>query len=128
SILGFLAPPMAVVFLMGVLWKRVTPVAANTILSLGSLISFGIGICSLFGIPNKEFWPHPLLLSFYIFIGLAIFIGIITLVTEKRYAGSPLPSLNKGKVEKGGGKIVWALWIILSFVMVSLYLLFNVIL
>lgn len=128
SILGFLAPPMAVVFIMGVLWKRVTPIAANTILSLGSVISIGIGLCSLFGIPDKEFWPHPLLLSFYIFIGLVILISIITLITEKKYDGSPLPGLSKSKTDKGGQKIVWVFWIILSLVMICLYILFNIVL
>ena len=128
SILGFLAPPMTVVFLMGVLWKRVTPVAANTILSVGSVISIGIGICSLFGIPDREFWPHPLLLSFYIFIGLTILISVITLATDNRYTGSQLPGLTQIRKNKEGQKMVWALWIILTLVMISLYLIFNVIL
>lgn len=47
SVLGFLAPPMSVVFLLGVLWKRMTTRAANLILSLGTVISIGVGVVNL---------------------------------------------------------------------------------
>jgi SSS family solute:Na+ symporter len=128
SILGFLAPPMAVVFLMGVIWKRVTPFAANIILSAGSVISMGIGVLSLFGIPNKEFWPHPLLLSFYLFVGLIVLITVVTLLTEKGYAGSLLPALKQVRADKERQRIVWGLWIALIVVMVVLYVIFNLVL
>lgn len=125
SILGFLAPPMAVVFLMGVLWKKTTPIAANTILSMGSMISIGIGICVLLGLPNKGFWPHPLILSFFIFVGLIALIIIISIATMKSYRGSPLPALRKTIFQNDSNKVVWSLWIVLSTVMIALYIIFN---
>lgn len=125
SILGFLAPPMAAVFLMGVLWKKSTAVAVNTVLSAGSVISIGIGILALLGIPSKEFWPHPLLLSFFIFTGLMVLIFMISLATTKSYTGSPLPALNKTISLSSSSKLVWSLWILLSIVMVTLYIFFN---
>ena len=74
SVLSFLAPPMAVVFLYGVLWKKMTTRAANITLSLGTFISIGTGILYLWVFPaeNYTFWPHFLLLSFFLFVLLSI--------------------------------------------------------
>jgi SSS family solute:Na+ symporter len=125
SVLGFLAPPMAVVFLIGVLWKKATPIAANLVLSLGSVISIGIGICSLLKIGGEDFWPHPLLLSFFIFVGLIVMIVLVSWITMKAYKGSPLPKLKETILKNEGHKMVWALWGILSLVMIGLYIFFN---
>ncbi|MEN8229128.1 MAG: sodium/solute symporter [Bacteroidota bacterium] len=125
SILGFLAPPMAAVFLMGVLWKKATPAAANTVLSAGSVISIGIGLLSLLGIPDQAFWPHPLLLSFFIFVGLLVLIFVISKATSINYAGSPLPALRKTIAQDGSNRLLWTLWILLSLVMIALYIFFN---
>src|SRR6185503_9160942 len=69
SVLGFIAPPLAVVFLLTVFWKRTTKLAVNLILSAGSAFSLGIGVLYLwvFTADKYSFWPHYLLLSFYIF-------------------------------------------------------------
>jgi len=125
SILGFLAPPLASVFLMGVLWKKASPLAANVILSLGSAISIGIGFFSILNFPNADFWPHPLLLSFYIFIGFMIAMVLITKLFGNKYKGSQLPVLKEtiGKIKDN--KLVWGLWIVLTIVMIGLYLFFN---
>jgi Sodium:solute symporter family. len=39
SILGYLAPPLAVTFLLSVFWRRTTKLAVNLILSVGSAFS-----------------------------------------------------------------------------------------
>lgn len=125
SILGFLAPPIASVFVIGIIWKKVTPTAANMVLSLGSVTSIGIGLCSLLSFPSADFWPHPLLLSFYIFVGLLLTMVVITLLTAKNYQGSPLPKLGETIGKINDNKLVWVLWLILSIVMIGLYLFFN---
>lgn len=125
SILGFLAPPMTTVFLMGVLWKKATPAAANTVLSAGSVISIGIGLLSLLGIPDQAFWPHPLLLAFFIFVGLMVLMFVISIATSVNYAGSPLPALRKTIAQEGSNKLLWFLWILLCAVMIALYIFFN---
>jgi SSS family solute:Na+ symporter len=125
SILGFLAPPVSAVFVMGILWKKVTPTAANVVLSLGSVASIGIGLCSLLAFPSPDFWPHPLLLSFYIFVGLLISMVLITLATSKNYAGSNLPNLATTIGRIKNNRFVWLLWLMLSVVMVGLYIFFN---
>ena len=46
SVLGFIAPPMAAVFLFGVFWKRTTTLAANAALTVGTVCS--LAVCHIF--------------------------------------------------------------------------------
>ncbi len=126
AILGFLAPPLSAVFLVGVLWKRATAKGANAVLTFGTVASLGIGICYLMHWPSEEVWPHFLFLSFLIFVGLCLFMIIVSLLTQKGAEVSPLPSL--AETYRAGGKIgagVWAAWGVLIVLMVGLYIFFN---
>ncbi len=122
SVLGFIAPPMSVVFLFGTFWKKTTTKAANFILFAGTIISLGTGL--LYFITKESInWPHYLLISFYLFVILSILMVIITLATatpetEKinKLDFSNLPKSSKG---------VWISWILLIITMVGLYILFN---
>ena len=125
SILGFLAPPMATVFLLGVIWKSTTPQAANLTLSIGSVVSIGVGVCALLGYPEVNWWPHPLLLSFFLFVGLVLFITIISWFTQSGYQGSPMQGISQTLVWSDENKMVWMLWGVLTVVMVCLYVFFN---
>ncbi len=124
SVLGFIAPPLAVVFLLTVFWKRTTRLAVNMVLSAGSAFSLGVGILYLWVFtPDKyPIWPHYLLLSFYIFAILSIAAIIVSLfdskgkVYEQLETQEPLPKTSKR---------VWIMWGALAIVMVSLYLIFN---
>src|SRR6185312_11797959 len=82
SVLGFIAPPLAVVFLLTVFWPRTTRTAVNLVLSVGSAFSLGVGVLYLWVFtPDKyHFWPHYLMLSFYIFVFLLFAAIIISLV------------------------------------------------
>jgi solute:Na+ symporter, SSS family len=126
AILGFLAPPLSAVFLVGILWKRATSTAANAVLTVGTAVSLGIGFCYLKHWPSEEVWPHFLFLSFLIFAGLCLFMIVVSLLTQKAGEVSPLPSLSEtyrdsGKVSDG----VWAIWWVLIAAMIGLYLFFN---
>ncbi|GGZ34343.1 solute:sodium symporter (SSS) family transporter [Echinicola pacifica] len=125
SILGFIAPPMSVVFLFGVLWKKTTTKAANSILLFGTLLSLTIGVGYLWVFPNAEytFWPHFLLLSFYIFVFLAALIVVISYIDRNR-KNLYISTLDFGTIPKLPNKVKW-LWIALITVMVGMYLLFN---
>src|SRR5690606_4264463 len=70
SILGFIAPPLAVIFLMAVLWTRTNHAAVNTLLTFGAVLSLGTGVCYLWVFPQDVYtlWPHYLMLSFYLFV------------------------------------------------------------
>lgn len=125
AILGFLAPPMAVLFLFGVLWKRTTTLAANLALSLGTVISLGTGILYLWVFPKEkyDFWPHFLLLSFLLFLLIAAMTFIASLLTgRKKEAGSNgLAALRIPATSRR----VWTAWIILIAFMIGMYILFD---
>ncbi|MDL5510364.1 sodium:solute symporter [Arenibacter sp. M-2] len=124
SVLGFIAPPMSVVFLFGVLWPKTTTRAANAILLFGTILSLGIGGLYLWVFPNEVygFWPHFLLLSFYIFVFLSILIVVISLLDKSSSLKSN--TLDYGVLPKMKRKVK-ILWIMLIIVMVAMYIIFN---
>jgi SSS family solute:Na+ symporter len=123
SVLGFIAPPLAVVFLLSVFWKRTTRKAVNSVLSIGSAFSLGVGVLYLwvFTPDRYSFWPHYLLLSFYIFVVLLLLAVVVSLLdpspVRNDIAAQPVVTKTSGKV-----KLMWAL---LAVVMVGLYIFFN---
>ncbi len=124
SILGFIAPPMSVVFLFGVLWRRTTTKAANLVLTLGTFISLGTGVLYLWVFPNQIYhWPHFLLLSFYIFIVLAFMAFLITITDKKTHENHDV--LLKINPAAKPDRQVKLLWVLLTIVMIGLYLFFN---
>lgn len=124
AILGFIAPPLSVVFLTGVFWKKMTTRAANVTLLGGTVISIGTGILYLWVFPSREyhFWPHFLLLSFYIFAFLLTLGMVIAWFDHSGQAEKK--DFDMSGIEKPS-KSVWFAWIALIVVMISLYLFFN---
>ena len=122
SVLGFIAPPMAAVFLFGVFWKRTTRRAANMALTLGTVFSIGVGILYLWVLPAEkyDFWPHFMMLSFYIFVIIGLAMIVVSLLDKT----PPEATMMKKITEKTsiGVKIGWAALII---VMIGLYIFFN---
>jgi SSS family solute:Na+ symporter len=95
----------------------------NFILSWGSAISLGIGVLYLWVFPSKEysFWPHYMLLSFYIFALLLLVAVTISLMDK-----NPVTAIEiKKEYLPKPTKLVWRVWIALIIVMVSLYIYFN---
>lgn len=121
AILGFIAPPLSVVFLLSVFWKRTTRKAVNFILSGGSAISLGIGVIYLWVLPGESFWPHYLLLSFYIFVLLLAIAMLISVLDQNPVRHIETDKANLPKPTR----LVWRVWIALIIVMISLYFIFN---
>lgn len=124
AILGFIAPPMSVVFLFGVLWKGATTRAANFILSAGTLFSLGTGVFYLWIFPSGEygFWPHFLLLSFYIFIVLSAAMVVFSYFDRnKSTASAGQIIIADTRPHKA---VIWS-WGVLIAVMLFLYIFFN---
>lgn len=122
AVLGFIAPPLAVVFLLAVFWKRTTRLAVNVILSAGSAFSLGVGVLYLWVFPKDQYnWPHYLLLSFYIFASLFILAILISLLDRKPVRAV---EMDKALIPKTS-KLVWRVWIALIIVMIALYIFFN---
>jgi SSS family solute:Na+ symporter len=81
SVLGFIAPPMTAVFLLGVFWKRTTTQAANLALTAGTAFCLIVGILYLWG-PESDLWPHFMLLSFYLFLILVAMMVVVSLMDK----------------------------------------------
>ncbi|MCM8568456.1 sodium:solute symporter [Gramella jeungdoensis] len=124
SILGFIAPPMSVVFLFGVMWKKTTTRAVNIILIFGTLLSLGIGVLYLWVFPSatNDFWPHFLLLSFYIFLLLSVLTVILSLTDRSK--DKFVSTLDYGELPKLK-RSAWLIWAALIIVMIGLYIFFN---
>ena len=125
AILGFIAPPMSVVFLFGVLWKKTTRRAANIALTAGTAFSLGTGVLYLWIFPSEKytFWPHFLLLSFLIFLVIAL----VTYIVSRLDTGegkNDQNSLDYGKLPLPGKKLIIP-WLMLIVTMIGLYLVFN---
>jgi solute:Na+ symporter, SSS family len=126
SILGYLAPPLAVTFLLSVFWKRTTKLAVNLILSAGSAFSLFVGMLNLWIFPpdlntgENTWWPHYFLISFYIFAVLFFAAIFISLVDKNKVTAaietSPLPKTDKQ---------VKMLFGLLGLVILLLYIIFN---
>ena len=126
SVLGFVAPPVSAMFLIGVLWPRATSTAALLTLVVGSLVSISLGLCHLNGYPSEEFWPHFLMLSFYLFAGCCVFMVAVSLVTRNAPPDERLPTLKEiGTSREAGSRLVWMLWGVLAACMAGLYWVFN---
>ena len=121
SVLSFIAPPMAAVFVLGIFWKRTTVRAANFALTIGTVFCLLVGVLYLW--PPEWLhiaWPHFMLLSFELFVILLVFMVIVSL-TDKDKTKYTIPA----PIHEGWSKLAILLWIALAIVMVSLYVYFN---
>jgi len=84
-----------------------------------------MGILALSDTP-EGFWPHYLLLSFYLAAGLIVLMVILSLLT-----GAPAKKFNLPSIAQIYNKLdysarpVWIWWTILACIMVTLYLFFQ---
>ena len=123
SIKGFIAPPMAAVFLFGIFWKRTTTMAANMALTFGTAFSMGVGILYLWVFPAEKYtaWPHFMMLSFYLFVVISAGMILVSLLDKRRQECT----LNMKKVMEKPAKSVILTWTLLTIIMIGLYLFFN---
>ena len=123
SVLGFIAPPMAAVFLFGVFWKRTTSRAANMALTFGTAFSLLAGILYLWVFPAEkyDFWPHFMMLSFLLFVVISVAMVVISVLDKSSQTSN---TLNFGAIARPT-KRVSALWFMLIVVMIALYVFFN---
>lgn len=121
SVLGFIAPPMTAVFLLGVFWKRSTTRAANLALTAGTAFCLIVGVLYLWPPEWLHFpWPHFMLLSFYLFLILAAMMVIVSLF-DRNGERHDIPT----PVYAQRSKWVIGLWVALFAVMAGLYIFFN---
>ena len=123
SVLSFIAPPMAAVFVMGVFWKRCTPSAAKMTLTFGTALCLLVGILYYVMPEGLAFgikWPHFMLLSFYLFVLLMLGMVVVSLADRNSH-----PDVEIRKVNEPMKPSVLVAWCLLFVVMISLYVVFN---
>ena len=125
SIIAYFAPPVAAVFLVGVLWRRATSGAAMATLIAGTVVSLSVGLCQLKDWPYEEFWPHYLLVSFYLFVACVALMVIVSLITESPPTDRALPSLRAVQRADSPSRAIWIWWGGLAVIMTGLYVFFN---
>lgn len=126
GLVSILAPPLAVVFLWGVIWRGINGIAAEVVLYGGGLACLLLGICHVLNYPYQGYWPHFLMLSFYIFVVLSVVIVTVSLLTRST-GNSEVPTLfdRKEGEMKQQPRAVWLTWLGLAIVMIMIYIYFN---
>ncbi|WP_290793980.1 sodium:solute symporter family transporter [Flavihumibacter sp. UBA7668] len=122
GMVSILAPPLSVVFITGILWKRMNSTAAEFVLYGGGLICLLVGICNVLNLPYAGFWPHFLILSVYLFVGLLTVAVFVSMVYKPALIPTSLPTLLE--TDKTNGKelrMVWLGWILLGLFMLFIY-------
>ena len=123
SIIGFLAPPVAAVFLFGLFWERATSKAAITTLVVGFTGCVIVGSLNILGIGS---WPHFLMLSVYLFAANCALMVVVSVATQKDDHEERFPALRETYRDHSAiGKPGWALWAVLLAIMMGLYIFFN---
>tara|TARA_R100001369_G_scaffold76278_1_gene105406 strand:- start:923 stop:2500 length:1578 start_codon:yes stop_codon:yes gene_type:complete len=126
SIIGYLAPPMSAVFLIGALWRKATSKAANLTLIVGFFLCLTIAVADLGGYPFKGFFPPYLLMSFYLFAFLSVFMIAVSLLTSNEEQEGKFASLKRIYQElQLSPSYLWEIWLLITVIMVGLYLFFN---
>ena len=122
SVLGFIAPPMTAVFLLGVFWSKATTRAANLALTVGTAFCLTIGVLYLWPPQWLQLpWPHFMMLSFLLCAALTVMMGVVSVVWPEQAGKTQLAQLPPHKPTA----LVVGLWTALAIVMVGLYLYFN---
>jgi len=124
GLVSILSPPLAVVFLWGIFWKRINGKAAEIVLYGGGFICLVLGACHVLNYPYEGYWPHFLMLSFYIFVALSVVIVAVTLLTKSEVK-TEVPTLLDVKDKMGSSSSIWWTWAALATVMMAIYIYFN---
>lgn len=129
GLVSILSPPLSVVFLAGIFWKRVGHRAIEIVLYGGCGVCLAVGLCHVLNFPYAGFWPHFLILSVYLFVGLALVVIAVTLFTKndpEQMTREAFPSIIDTNKKFGHNpRTVWLLWLILALVMSCIYLIFQ---
>ena len=121
SVLSFIAPPMAAVFVLGIFWRRTTRRAANFALIIGTAFCLIIGVLYLWPPEWLQItWPHFMMLSFELFV-ILVFSMVVISLTDKDKTVYKIPE----PIREPFSKLAVSLWTALAVVMIGLYMFFN---
>jgi solute:Na+ symporter, SSS family len=125
GIICYFAPPMASIFLMGLIWRGVTTTAVKTTLYLGTAVCLTVGFLSLRNLLPVSPWTHFMMLTFILFLFCLSVLVLTSLFTRHSACEETLASAKTGAVAdaagRGAGMTGWILWGILAVIMIGLY-------
>lgn len=142
TIIGYMAPPISAVFVLGIFWKRSTAAAALTTLVLGSIVCLGVGVANLSefdALLSAGEQPSPvarlaqdfcrmhfLTQSFVLFAMLVLLMVAVSLATAHSETETPLPTLREVYATQNGvGSVGFIGWGVLGGIMFGLYCFFQ---
>ncbi|MEI8097896.1 MAG: sodium/solute symporter [Sediminibacterium sp.] len=127
SLATYLAPPITTVFVIGILWKRATPKAAELTLYFGTFFCLVIGFCQLIDFPSKHTWPHFMLLCFYMMVVLMVFMVVVSYLTNhndyKVQLISPKEANNITNTKTAMS--IKLMWVAIAVIMFIIYIIFK---
>ena len=126
QLLAAISPPLVALFLLGALWKRTTPKAAELAMFVGEPVCVVLILANSLRWPTG-FWPSWLnfmFLSFLLFIVMVIFMIVVSLKSESTPADKILPSLKDINKENVTPLVRFGA-IILAMIMIGLYIVFH---
>lgn len=134
KIIGYMAPPISSVFVLGIFWKRATAPAALITLVLGAVLCLGIGIASFSQAPflldsqGDSILPHFLIQSFLLFCLLLVLMIVVSFATQHSEHETALPTLRATyQANPGMGRQGIIGWSVLAVIMLLLYLFFQLV-
>ncbi len=126
QLISCVAPPLTAVFLMGVLWKRTTPRAAELALWIGEPLCIVLGLSCALGYP-EGFWPpwlNFMFLAFLMMCGIILMMVAISRFTEPPASEKNLPALGEISRSEYSRKIYITASVLLG-IMLILYSIFH---
>jgi SSS family solute:Na+ symporter len=126
QLLAAISPPLVALFLLGVLWKKATPKAAELAMFVGEPVCLVLVLTNSLHWP-KGFWPgwlNFMFLSFLLFVVMVIFMVIVSYNSKPTPSEKMLPSLkeiNKANVTP----LIKVATVILVMIMIGLYIVFH---
>ena len=129
AIICYVAPPITVVFLAGVFWKRASSAGALITLWSGSVMGFTVFLLDWFKESTGWHVP-PMMATFYLFVVCFVFMAVVSILRPHRHTAvsaelvwrNPLDAL-RGKAWSGIGNYR-LLAAVLFGTMVALYVIF----
>lgn len=125
GIICYFAPPMTSIFLLSLIWKRVTTTAVLTTLYVGTAVCLTVGVLSLRNILPVSPWTHFMMLTFLLFLFCAAILIGVSFCTRHSECEEALATAKTGAAATaaghGAGPTGWVLWGVLAVVMISLY-------
>ena len=135
TVFFYVAPPIAACFLLGIMWKRITPIAATLTMILGFLVLLPIVIFVLFPkVPFLQPYDNFMHHTFAVFVLSCAILVILSLFSKPKpsealegviWTKSALGVAESEKGKYGGFKSLKLWWFLMAATIAGLYVYTN---